>query len=43
MRRALIAGADITASAGTALRNAGIELLGFAVILGCMVLMRFGL
>ena len=43
MRRALLAGADITASAGTALRNAGIELLGFAVILSAMVLMRFGL
>ncbi|MBA3687510.1 MAG: hypothetical protein H0W81_01525 [Chloroflexi bacterium] len=43
MRRALLAGADITGSTGTALRNAGIELLGFAVILSCMVLMRFGL
>lgn len=42
MRRALLAGSDITASTGTALRNAGIELLGFAVILSAMVLMRFG-
>jgi hypothetical protein len=43
MRRAMLAGLDVTASAGTALRNAGIELLGFAVLLSCMVLMRFGL
>lgn len=37
------AGADIGRATGKALRNLGIELLGFAVILTAMLLMRFGL
>ncbi len=36
------AGVDITKATRKALRNLGIEMLGFAVILSAMVLMRFG-
>jgi hypothetical protein len=42
-QRELAGGADPRAATGKALRNAGVELLGFGVILSCMVLMRYGL
>jgi putative copper export protein len=41
-QRDLEAGVDVTKATGKALRNVGIEMLGFAVILSAMVLMRFG-
>jgi putative copper export protein len=37
------AGVDAMKATGKALRNLGLEMLGFAVILSAMVLMRFGL
>lgn len=43
MQRDVEAGVDVSKATAKALRNVGIEMLGFAVILSAMVLMRFGL